>query len=81
MPGRQAVPQHVPWRTPVGGWGCSIKRSSRAKKNCGDALIPDAHLAWDKLDLHECVEATCYPAVPLTHLLETVAPLLKPLPT
>lgn len=46
-----------------GGWrvGLFDKASFPREKTCGDALIPDAHLALDKLGLRERVEQLSYP--------------------
>ncbi len=46
------------------GWrvGLFDKAQFPREKTCGDALIPDAHLALDKLGLRERVEQICYPS-------------------
>lgn len=46
-----------------GGWrvGLFDKAHFPREKTCGDALIPDAHLALDKLGLRERVEQLSYP--------------------
>lgn len=46
-----------------GGWcvGLFDKAYFPREKTCGDALIPDAHLALDKLGLRERVEQLSYP--------------------
>ncbi|BBE51917.1 Menaquinone reductase [Ferriphaselus amnicola] len=46
-----------------GGWNVGMfdKAHFPREKTCGDALIPDAHLALDKLELRERVEQLSYP--------------------